>query len=241
MAQESNQEPQVNLLYLVVVVASWLAIMEATPLLNNIFHFRQSSLLSLLAALRMTLLLLATCLYVRLYEKQRFAAGFRFRFEKIGWNIFWAFLFFIMAIAVLIPYQSFVVRPLLKHSAEASMAAPSSALALKPFFDRFVEFAYVLYEGIIEVLVFIGFLVDRLARRWNWPRAIIAGNLVFALWHYRYWEKGLLEGSLMIGLTSFAGAIISLNYWKTKNTFSSAACHTLVDLPNSIRELLGML
>lgn len=44
--------------------------MEGTPLLNRLLDFRQSSLLYFLAALRMTLMFLATYLYVRLHEKQ---------------------------------------------------------------------------------------------------------------------------------------------------------------------------
>lgn len=241
MEKESTLESKVNLFHLFLIFTSWLIIHEATPLLNQLLHFRQSSLLYSLAALRMTLMFLATYLYVRLYEKQRFVPGFHFHFGKIGRNILWAFLFFLLAGVILMIYQFLIVRPLLKHTAEASMAASPSAQALKPFFNRLVEFAYVVYEGVIEVLIFIGFLLDRLARKWSWPLAIVVANLAFGIWHFSYWKKGFLEGSLMILLTVIAGTIISLNYWKTRTSFSSAVCHTLVDFPSSIRELLGIL
>jgi membrane protease YdiL (CAAX protease family) len=106
--------------------------------------------------------------------------------------------------------------------------------------DRIIEFAYVLYEGIVEVLLFIGFLLDRLERRVGATAAVLLSNVVFALWHYAYWRQGALAGTLMILFAFIAGSITSLNYLKTRNSLSPVICHTLIDAPNSIRELLGM-
>src|SRR5512139_3096478 len=111
MEQKSIPKAEVNLLHLFLIAASWLVILEVTPLLNRLFHFRQSSLLSLLAALRMSFMLLVTYLYVRLREKQGFASGFHFKLEKIGRSALWAFLFFLLTVAFLMPYQHFIVQP----------------------------------------------------------------------------------------------------------------------------------
>jgi len=241
MSQELSPNRQARFLHLLLILSCWMIIIEATRVLNNLFHFGGGLWPYLLAALRMTLMLLVTYGYVRFYEKQTFAVGFHFSLKKIGRSLLWAFLFFVLAGAVLMPYHLFVVQPLLKKTAETSMAAAVPEHALKPFLDRLIVFAYVVYEGVIEVLIFIGFLLDRLARRWNWPLAITVGNVAFGLWHYSYWSKGLLEGSLMVLLTIIAGTSDSLSYWKTRTTFSPAVCHTLGDLPASIRELLGIL
>jgi len=38
--------------------------------------------------------------------------------------------------------------------------------------------------------LFIGFLIDRLDRKWNWPAAILAGHIIFALWQDASWKRG---------------------------------------------------
>ncbi len=235
MKEESRK---INLFFVFLIVLSWFAINEFTPYLKRIFDFRKIHSY-FLPALRMTLMFLVTYFYVRFHEKKSFSEGFSFSFQKIGKNILWAFIFFLVAGVVLMGYQFFIVMPLEEKVVEASAAVSEGAI--KPFWSRLVEYIYVVYEGIIEVLIFIGFFLDRLARRWTWAGGLIVSNIIFALWHYSYWEKGLLEGSLMIFLTFIAGIFVSLSYLRTKNTLSPTICHFLVDTPTSIRELLGLM
>jgi len=119
--------------------------------------------------------------------------------------------------------------------------APSSGgkAVTKHFGARLFEYLYIVFEGVVEVLIFIGVLVDRLAKKWGWTVSIVISNIIFALWHYQYWRMGGLAGSLLIILTFIAGSIVSLNYMKTKNTLSSALCHIFVDSPSAIKILLG--
>jgi membrane protease YdiL (CAAX protease family) len=181
---------------------------------------------------------LITYLFIHIYEKKTFSTGFNFTFQKLGKNILWAFVFFAVAGVVLMGYQFLIVKHLTEKVIRASGAVSQGEI--KPFYERLIEYLYIVYEGIIEVFIFIGFLLDRLAKRWTWPVALILGNLLFALWHFDYWSKGWLEGSLMIILTFLAGFIVSLSYVKTENTFSPTICHTLVDSPASVRILLGL-
>ncbi|UCG89117.1 MAG: CPBP family intramembrane metalloprotease [Gemmatimonadota bacterium] len=90
------------------------------------------------------------------------------------------------------------------------------------------------------MLVFVGFLLDRLAKRWGWAAAVLVNNAGFAVWHYNYLAQGLLLGGAMMFLTFPAGSVISLAHVKTRNTLSAVICHTLVDSPTSVLILLGI-
>jgi len=232
-------ESKPNLWHVLAVYVSWLLITEFVPDLFRLAGLSGRVNLWLLSALRMAFLLLAAWAYVAWYERKTFSSGFNIRLEKLGKNLLWAVVFALLAMAVLAAYQFLLVNRILDRTVEAS-AAPVSE-AVKPFGERILEYLYVVFEGIVEVLIFIGFLVDRLVKRWNRTAAVIVGNIGFALWHYSYWQKGALEGSLMIFLTFLVGTVVSLNYLKTRNCFSSVICHTLVDTPTAIRELLGMM
>jgi len=227
-----------NLLFVFLIYLSWILIDEFIPYLNRIFDFRKINLW-ILPAVRMTLMFLVSYFYVKLYEKQSFSSGFNFSFNKIGKNILWAFVFFVIVGAFAMPYQFLIVKPLTGEMKTASSVVSHNVV--NPFVERLIEYLYIVYEGIIEVIIFVGFFLDRLAKRWNWPSALIVANIGFALWHYNYWRSGWLEGSLMIIMTFIMGIIISLSYVKTKNSLSPVICHTLVDSPNSIRILLGMM
>ncbi|UCC49546.1 MAG: CPBP family intramembrane metalloprotease [Gemmatimonadota bacterium] len=219
------------------VYAAWIVVGELAPYLNRLVGLGRYHTW-LLAAIRMTLLVLVTFAYIRAIEKRPFCSGFNLSFQQIPKNILWAVVFFLVAGLILMPYQFFVVRPLTEGFVTAS--AGISHEAARPFADRLVEYLYIVYEGIVEALIFIGFLLDRLARRWGWLAAILVSNLAFALWHYDYLASGLLTGSLMMILTFLAGVPESLSYVKTKNSLSPIICHTLIDSPMSIRILLGM-
>lgn len=231
--------PKTSYLVLVFLVyISWLIIDHFMPFLNRLYDFRSVNKW-IIPAVRMALMFLITYLFVRIYEKKTFASGFNFTFQRFGKNILWAFVFFVSAGVVLMGYQFLIVKPLTKKVIHASGVI--SRGDIKPFYERLIEYLYIVYEGIIEVFIFIGFLLDRLAKKWKWPAALILGNILFALWHYSYWSKGWLEGSLMIILTFLAGSIISLSYIKTENALSPVICHTLVDSPASVRILLGLM
>lgn len=233
-----GEKKEGNFLFIFLIYVSWIVIEQVTPYLNQAFDFRKIHPW-LLPAIRMTLLFLVTYAYVKYYERKSFAEGFNFAFRNIGRNIMWAFVFFLVGGLVIMAYQMLVVKPLTAKVLTAS-SSPSAEPA-KSFFHRLFEYLYIVYEGIIEVFIFIGFLYDRLARKWSLPMALIVANLAFALWHYDYWRQGWLEGSLMIVLTFLAGLITTLNYVKTKNSLSPVICHTFIDSPNSIRILLGVM
>ena len=219
-----------------LVCVAWMAITALTPYLKHLYNFRAINP-NLLPAIRMTLLLVVTVLYARIFERRRFAEAFNLNFKRIGRNVLWAVVFFVVATAVVQAYEYVIVRPVLGASVEASGGASEAA---PPLLHRFFEYLYVLYEGVVEVLIFIGFLLDRLAKRWGWAWSLAITNMAFALWHYSYWRQGWMVGSLMILLTFFAGLVISLSYIKTKNSLSPMICHTLVDLPSEISMLLGL-
>lgn len=226
-----------ELVSLFSVYTAWIVVREFIPYLNRLVGLGRYHTW-LLAAIRMTLLLLVSFAYIRAVERNCFRSGFNLSLQQIPKNIFWAVVFFLVAGLILMPYQFFVVRPLTEGFVTAS--AGISHEATRPFADRLVEYLYILYEGVIEALIFVGFLLDRLARRWGWLAAIVVSNLAFALWHYHYLESGLLTGILMMILTFLAGVPLSLAYLKTKNSLSPILCHTLIDSPMSIRILLGM-
>ncbi len=234
-AKEQRDKSRLGLVLLIAL--SWFALTALAPYYQRAWDLRRIHPV-LPAALRMTLMYLVTWLYVRLVEKKTFGEGFSWSFKKIGKSVLWAFLVFLVTTAVVTAYQALVVVPLMKQTVEASGAAAEESV--RPFWSRLVEYAYIVYEGLIEVLIFIGFLLDRMARIWKPAWALLASNVLFALWHYNYWRKGLLEGSLMIILTFLAGLLISLGYLKTKNSLTPALSHFLVDAPSGLKELFGI-
>lgn len=233
-----RQKSQFSSLFLVLLVyLGWILIGELTPLLNQVFDFRKINEW-ILPAIHMTLMLLLTMLYTKFFERESFAKAFNFSFHKAGRSLLWALTFFVLAMGVLAAYAYLIVGPLTKAPVVASGAVAHETL--RPFRERLLEYLYVVYEGIIEVLIFIGFLLDRLARKWGWTWAVIVSNLGFALWHYNYLRNGWLTGGLMMLLTFLAGIVISLSYVKTRNSLSPLICHTLVDSPSELGALLGM-
>ena len=227
-----------DLVFIFFIFLCWILITKFTPYLNRLFDFRKIHLW-ILPTIRMTFMFLVTYLYVKFYEKKSFSEGFNFSFQRTARNVLWAFIFALIDSAAVMGYLFLIVKPLTHEVLTASGAI--SQPVPPPFWSRLLEFLYIVYEGIIEVFIFIGFLFDRLKKMWNWPAALIVANLGFALWHYNYWNKGILEGSLMIILTFISGIIHSLNYMKTKNSLSPAICHFLTDSPSSVRILLGIM
>ena len=227
-----------NLASLLLVYVSWICISVLTPQLNRLIDFGRINSY-ILPAVRMALMFFAAYAYVRAYEKASFSSGFNFRIREIARNLGWALVFFAIAAIVLGGYQLGVVMPLTERVLTAS-ASPAQA-SVPSLSERVIQYIYVVYEGIIEVLIFIGFLFDRLARRWGLLAALIVSNIAFALWHYDYWRDGWLSGTLMVFLSFLVGLITSLSYYKAKNSLSPIFCHTLIDTPNAIRELLGMM
>ncbi len=218
------------------VFASWLLISRMFHWIPGVSGLGRAGLLTL-ATVRMLLLLAATWAYVRWGEGRTLREGVHLRWRRVGRNLLWAVIFAAVAMGLERAYQALVVGPWLGRAAEASAGGVGE---VAPFGLRLFDYLYVVLEGIVEVLIFVGFLFDRLWRRWGTPAALVAANLGFALWHYGYWRKGLLEGSLMIGLTFLVGVVACLNYLKTRNTLSPTVAHLLVDSPTAIRELLGL-
>lgn len=219
-----------------LVVISWFLITQFTPYLNQVYDFKSINIW-ILPYIRMTLMFLVTFFYILRVEKQSFSNGFNFYFRNFWKNLLWAVVFFAATYVLITLYEKLIVNPILHKGVTASSTGVEKSV--KPFGPRLFEYVYIVYEGIVEVLIFIGFLVDRLMKKWGPTVSLIIGNIIFALWHYSYWKMGFLTGSLMIFLTFIAGVVISLNYLKTRNTLSSTLCHIFVDTPSALRILLG--
>lgn len=236
MSNSNTNSKQGQLIWLFLLVLSWFAITQFTPLLNKLYDFRSVNPW-ILAYIRMALMLAVTWAYVSLHEKKSFSEGFNIFFKNFGQILIWAVVFFALAFLAEKLYNALVMKPLIPEMFTASSSGGEAVT--HSFGERVFEYLYIVFEGVVEVLVFIGVLVDRLAKKWGWIVSIITGNIIFALWHYPYWRMGPLPGTLLIILTFIVGSIISLNYKKTKNTLSSALCHIFVDSPSAIKILLG--
>src|SRR5512135_2113242 len=187
---ESSERNRMGLMEVALVVGCWFLLTWLAPSYSRLLPLRRIHPI-LPAALRMTLMYLVTWLYVRFREKKTFGPGFGFGFHRLGRVILWGVIIALAATAVLQAYQAWVVTPLTRQALQASTEGPAESLP--PFGSRLVDYLYVVYEGIVEVLIFIGFLLARLAERWKPWVALVSSNIVFALWHYAYWRKGLLE------------------------------------------------
>jgi hypothetical protein len=126
-----------NLLFVFLIYLGWILIDEFVPYLNRIFDFRKINLW-LLPSVRMTLMFLVTYFYVKFYEKQSFSSGFNFSFKKIGKNILWAFVFFIIVGAFAMPYQFLIVKPLTGEMKTASSVVSHNVV--NPFVERLIEY-----------------------------------------------------------------------------------------------------
>jgi len=222
---------------IMLVAAGWFFISWLTPMINRLVDLRSIDVW-ILPYIRMALMFSLTFLYIRQVEKKTFARGFNFYLRDFRKNFLWALVFFAITYLLVHFYQQWIVIPLLDKGVTASSGGMRGAE--KPFFGRLFEYGYIVFEGVVEVLIFVGFLVDRLNKRWGPVMAVIAGNVIFALWHYSYWRMGFLTGSLMIILTFIAGSVLSMNYLKTGNSLSTTLCHIFVDSPSALKILLGM-
>ena len=229
----------INSWIILLVYSGWILWMEFVPRIYRFMGLGGRANSSVLAAIRMTILLLWTYCFVRVVEKKTFSAGFNISFQNWMRSVVWGVIFAVIALAAVSVFQFVIVIPILKKMIAASNSAVQ--MSAKSRGERLLEYVYVVYEGFIEVLIFIGFLLDRLAARWKPAAALIVSNVGFALWHYQYLKKGLLEGTLMIFLTFLAGLVISLSYLKTRNSLSSVISHTGVDAPGAIMELMGIM
>lgn len=237
-AMEAKQEGRFSSPAVVLVVyLAWMLITALIPQLNRVFDFNAVNPY-ILPGLRMLLLFLVTALFIRFSERKPVTYGFNLNLQRLGRNVFYAVVFFLVTTVVVWAYQRFVVVPL--THAEVTASSQELPEALGPFAERLTSYLYVLFEGMVEVLTFIGFMLDRLARKWGWAWALLLSNLGFALWHYDYLRAGWLQGSLMMALTFLAGITISFSYLKTRNSLSPMICHTLVDAPSELGALLGL-
>jgi membrane protease YdiL (CAAX protease family) len=233
---KSETPERVRLPQLAVVVVAWFAVTWLTPQLNLLVDLRSVNLW-ILPYLRMALMLGITWAFVAKVERLGFGQGFNLRFDRLGRAVWWAAIFFVITFAAEKAYAALVLNPLAHGVTEASSVGVSSGV--RSLTARAFEYSYIVFEGIVEVLVFIGFLVDRLAKRWGWVASVLISNVIFALWHFPYWRMGALPGTLLVVQTFIAGVVISLNFRVTKSSLSSALCHFLVDSPSALRILLG--
>ena len=232
----TEKKNEIKGLWILLVYLSWIGITAGFRYFLRLFDYQFVNIW-IWAAVRMTLLLAVTYLFIKFHEKKNFAEGFNLRFHQIGKNILWAVIFVAAAGGVLWAFQNFIVKPIVGTAVIASSAPEKTSIP--SLFERASEFFYIVYEGLVEVFIFIGFLVDRLAKKYGWTTAIILGNIGFALWHFNYWNSGILRGMMMIVFVFIAGIFDTLIYYKTRNSLGPAIGHTLGDFPHAIRFLLG--
>jgi membrane protease YdiL (CAAX protease family) len=227
---------QYDLRYVWAAYVAWLGITWAEPQLYRVVDLRSINPW-IIPTVRMLLMLAAAYAVLRWVEHRSFASGFHVSKQRIGAALAWAVGLAVAAYGAEWLYERVVMLPLLGGGQEASSG--HEAETIQPLVARGVEYGYIVIEGVIECLIFVGFLIDRLARRWGWVAALLVGNVAFALWHFWYFRAGLLPGGVLIGLTFVLGLIISLSFVRTRNVLAPIACHLLVDSPSAISILLG--
>ena len=226
-----RQQRAVPVPVLLLMFAVWLAITWATPYFNAVVNLRRVDPW-LPPAIRMLLILLTTWLVAYLWDDGGLGAIFNLSTRRLGSALGWAIAFAALALVVEKIYEWLILGSFLNTSSKSPGTNAVPAISRRIF-----ESFYIVLEGVVESLVFVGFLIDRLAKRYGWTFALILGNAAFALWHFGYWKAGLLEGSLLIGMVFVIGSAVALSYKMTKNCLSPIIAHTLVDAPGIGRVL----
>jgi membrane protease YdiL (CAAX protease family) len=112
-------------------------------------------------------------------------------------------------------------------SAVGLSAKSSTLLELVEIFgaNKFLLFFTPLTAGIVEELIFRGYLQPRMEIFLKKPYlAIIVSSLLFGLLHYKYGTLFNMVGPF------FIGAVFAYHYWKFRNIGMLIICHFLWDL-----------
>jgi hypothetical protein len=137
---------------------------------------------------------------------------------KITWNIQgWGIL-----LSTLLP--AFVVIVFLAiGKAETHMPAPSESV-----FIVIASMITALKAGVLEEMLFRGFIMTLLERRWNQYAAILAPSLLFGLAHIPSMEYFTIAGVLLLVISgTLVGVMFSLAAYKGNSISNGALMHAV--------------
>ena len=211
-----TQFPSFSTSKTLVNIAAYFLLFLAGDLANSIIFDRLFSLVKFQNASFYVILRMLGCTFVTaflfwLYTNK--ALHLKMSDFKITWNIQgWGIL-----LSTLLP--AFVVIVFLAiGKAETHMPAPSESV-----FIVIASMITALKAGVLEEMLFRGFIMTLLERRWNQYAAILAPSLLFGLAHIPSMEYFTIAGVLLLVISgTLVGVMFSLAAYKG-NSISNGA------------------
>lgn len=204
-----------------VNIAAYFLLFLAGDLANSIIFDRLFSLVKFQNASFYVILRMLGCTFVTaflfwLYTNK--ALHLKMSDFKITWNIQgWGIL-----LSTLLP--AFVVIVFLAiGKAETHMPAPSESV-----FIVIASMITALKAGVLEEMLFRGFIMTLLERRWNQYAAILAPSLLFGLAHIPSMEYFTIAGVLLLVISgTLVGVMFSLAAYKGNSISNGALMHAV--------------
>ena len=216
-----TQFPSFSTSKTLVNIAAYFLLFLAGDLANSIIFDRLFSLVKFQNASFYVILRMLGCTFVTaflfwLYTNK--ALHLKMSDFKITWNIQgWGIL-----LSTLLP--AFVVIVFLAiGKAETHMPAPSESV-----FIVIASMITALKAGVLEEMLFRGFIMTLLARRWNQYAAILAPSLLFGLAHIPSMEYFTIAGVLLLVISgTLVGVMFSLAAYKGNSISNGALMHAV--------------
>ena len=216
-----TQFPSFSTSKTLVNIAAYFLLFLAGDLANSIIFDRLFSLVKFQNASFYVILRMLGCTFVTaflfwLYTNK--ALHLKMSDFKITWNIQgWGIL-----LSTLLP--AFVVIVFLAiGKAETHMPAPSESV-----FIVIASMITALKSGVLEEMLFRGFIMTLLERRWNQYAAILAPSLLFGLAHIPSMEYFTIAGVLLLVISgTLVGVMFSLAAYKGNSISNGALMHAV--------------
>jgi len=216
-----TQFPSFSTSKTLVNIAAYFLLFLAGDLANSIIFDRLFSLVKFQNASFYVILRMLGCTFVTaflflLYTNK--ALHLKMSDFKITWNIQgWGIL-----LSTLLP--AFVVIVFLAiGKAETHMPAPSESV-----FIVIASMITALKAGVLEEMLFRGFIMTLLERRWNQYAAILAPSLLFGLAHIPSMEYFTIAGVLLLVISgTLVGVMFSLAAYKGNSISNGALMHAV--------------
>ena len=216
-----TQFPSFSTSKTLVNIAAYFLLFLAGDLANSIIFDRLFSLVKFQNASFYVILRMLGCTFVTaflfwLYTNK--ALHLKMSDFKITWNIQgWGIL-----LSALLP--AFVVIVFLAiGKAETHMPAPSESV-----FIVIASMITALKAGVLEEMLFRGFIMTLLERRWNQYAAILAPSLLFGLAHIPSMEYFTIAGVLLLVISgTLVGVMFSLAAYKGNSISNGALMHAV--------------
>ena len=216
-----TQSPSFSTSKTLVNIAAYFLLFLAGDLANSIIFDRLFSLVKFQNASFYVILRMLGCTFVTaflfwLYTNK--ALHLKMSDFKITWNIQgWGIL-----LSTLLP--AFVVIVFLAiGKAETHMPAPSESV-----FIIIASMITALKAGVLEEMLFRGFIMTLLERRWNQYAAILAPSLLFGLAHIPSMEYFTIAGVLLLVISgTLVGVMFSLAAYKGNSISNGALMHAV--------------